>query len=52
VFALTERDGNSLSFRVAKVSGETLRPILVTHISRESSLMTDQGGQYFHVGRV
>jgi transposase-like protein len=37
VVALTERDGNSHSFRVAKVSGETLRPILVAHVSRKSS---------------
>jgi len=51
VFALTERDGQSHSFRVAKVSGETLRPLIVTHVSRKSSLMTDQGGQYFHVGK-
>jgi transposase-like protein len=51
VFALTERDGQSRSFRVAKVSGETLRPILVSHVSRKSALMTDQGGQYFQVGK-
>src|SRR5829696_2065318 len=27
-----------------------LRPLIVTHINRQSSLMTDMGGQYFHVG--
>ena len=51
VFALTERGGESHSFRVAKVTGDTLRPVIVTHASRKSSLMTDQGGQYFHVGK-
>jgi transposase-like protein len=51
VFTLTERGGESRSFRVAKVTGETLRPLIVEQVSRESSLMTDQGGQYFHVGK-
>src|SRR5690349_10842475 len=51
VFALVERDGLSHSFRVANVSGEMLRPLIVTHVNRSSSLMTDQGGQYFHVGK-
>lgn len=51
VFALVERDGHSHSFRVAKVTGETLRPVMAAHADRNSSLMTDQGGQYFHVGK-
>lgn len=51
VFALVERDGHSHSFHVANVSGEDLRPLIKTHASDKSSLMTDQGGQYFHVGK-
>jgi transposase-like protein len=51
VFALVDRDGHSHSFHVAKVSGDDLRPLIVTHADRKSSLMTDQGGQYFHVGK-
>jgi transposase-like protein len=51
VFALVERDGQSHSFRVANISGDDLRPLIVTHVSRKSALMTDQGGQYFHVGK-
>jgi transposase-like protein len=51
VMALTERNGESRSFRVAKVTGNTLRPLIVENISRKSDLMTDQGGQYFHVGK-
>ena len=33
------------------MSGDELRPLIVTHVSRKSDLMTDQGGQYFHVGK-
>jgi len=51
IVSLTERNGQSRSFRVANVSGAELRPILVSHINRNSALMTDQGGQYFHVGK-
>lgn len=51
VFALVERDGQSRSFRIASITGETLRPVLALHVDRESSLMTDQGGQYFHAGK-
>lgn len=51
VFALVERDGHSHSFHVAKITGEILRPLIVTHADRASSLMTDEGGQYFHVGK-
>lgn len=51
VFALVERDGMSHSFHVAKISGKTLRPLIVETVSRKSSLMTDEGGQYYHVGK-
>jgi transposase-like protein len=44
VFALVERGGESVSFRIANVTGKTLRPLIVTHVSRKSALMTDQGG--------
>jgi transposase-like protein len=50
-FALVERGGKVRSFHVPEVNGETLRPILVAQVNRKSSLMTDQGGQYFHVGK-
>jgi transposase-like protein len=51
VVALTERDGESRSFHMASVSGKTLRPVLTAHVSRQSALMTDQGGQYYHLGK-
>ena len=49
-FALIERGGKVRSYHVANVSGETLRPIIVQQISRDSALMTDEAGQYRHVG--
>jgi transposase-like protein len=51
VLALTERNGESRSFHIASVTGATLRPILDIHVSKESALMTDQGGQYYHLGK-
>jgi hypothetical protein len=36
---------------VANISGNDLRPLIVTHVDRKSALMTDEGGQYFHVGK-
>jgi transposase-like protein len=51
VFALVERDGMSHSFHIANVTGKTLRPLIVENVSRQSSLMTDEGGQYYHVGK-
>ncbi|HBK91308.1 MAG TPA: IS1595 family transposase [Parvularcula sp.] len=49
-FALVERGGKVRSYHVPNVTGETLRPIIVTQISRDSALMTDEAGQYRHVG--
>jgi len=51
VVALTERNGGSRSFRVAKVTGDDLRPLIVSQVSRKSDLMTDFGGQYYHIGQ-
>jgi hypothetical protein len=50
-FALVERGGKVRSFHVPQVSGKTLRPILVEQVNRKSVLMTDEGGQYYHVGK-
>jgi len=38
-------------FVLPSVSGEELRPLIVTQVSRKSDLMTDQGGQYFNLGK-
>lgn len=46
VVALVEREGHTRSFHVANVTAKTLRPILAKHVSRESSLMTDESPIY------
>jgi len=50
VFTLVERGGRARSFHVANVTGKTLAPILRTQVRRESTLMTDEAGQYRNVG--
>ena len=49
-FSLVERGGHVRSYHVANVSSKTLRDILVTQISRASTLMTDDAGQYRVIG--
>lgn len=51
VVALVERDGKVRSMHVTNVNAQTLRPILVTHVSRKSMLMTDESAVYTGVGR-
>ena len=51
VFALVERGGSVRSQHIPEVNGKTLRPILVSQVDRKSFLMTDDAGQYFHVGK-
>ena len=51
VLALVERDGAVRSFHVASVSAQTLRPIIVTQVSRASYLMTDDSRVYDGIGR-
>jgi hypothetical protein len=50
VVSLVERDGKVRSFHVARVTGETLRSILVTNADRGSWLMTDDHNGYKQVG--
>ncbi len=51
VFSLVERGGSVRSQHVARVSAKSLRPILVAQVDRKSTLMTDDAGQYRHMGR-
>lgn len=51
VVSLVERDGRVRSFHVPAVTGETLRPILVSHVDRKSYLMTDESTVYIKTGR-
>jgi hypothetical protein len=51
VHSLVERNGEVRSHHIANISGKTLRPIVVTHVSRKSTLMTDTAGGYMGVGK-
>jgi transposase-like protein len=51
VLSLVERDGSVRSFHVANVTAKTLRPIIVTHVSRASFIMTDESTVYPAIGR-
>jgi transposase-like protein len=51
VVALVERDGHVRSFHVPNVTAKTLRPIIVTQVSRASFIMTDESAVYPAIGR-
>src|SRR5690606_18157809 len=51
VVSLVERGGRVRSIHVAKVTGETLRAVLVTNADRGSWLMTDEHAGYKTVGK-
>jgi transposase-like protein len=51
VVSLVERDGSVRSFRVPNVTARTLRPIIVTQVSRASFIMTDESTVYPTIGR-
>jgi len=51
VVTLIERDGSARSFHVANVTAETVRPIIVKHVSRKSALMIDESNVYTKLGR-
>ena len=50
VFALVERGGRVQSRTVPDVSAKTLRPIMVQQIHEATALMSDDAGQYRHMG--
>jgi hypothetical protein len=51
VHTLVERGGRARSNHVANVSGKTLRPVVMTQVSRKSTLMTDTAGGYMRMGK-
>jgi transposase-like protein len=51
VLSLVERDGKVRSFPIGNVTAHTLRPIIVSHVSRASYLMTDESTVYPAIGR-
>ncbi len=50
-FSLVERGGRVRSHHVPAVTAATLRPILVAQIDAKTNLMTDDAGQYRHMGK-
>jgi len=51
VASLIGRNGRVASFHVANVTAETVRPIIVKHVSRGSASMTDESNVYTKLGR-
>ncbi|CAN5287887.1 IS1595 family transposase [soil metagenome] len=52
VHTLVERGGIARSHHIANITGDTLRPLLFSHVDRKSNLMTDTAGGYHGVGRA
>jgi transposase-like protein len=51
VLSLIERGGKVRSFHVAGTSAAHLVPILRANIAKETAIMTDEAGQYAHLGK-
>jgi hypothetical protein len=51
VHSLVERGGEIRSHHIANISGTTLLPLVVMHVSRTSRLMTDTAGGHMGVGK-
>ena len=51
VLSLVERGGAVRSFHVAGTSAAHLVPILRANIAKETAVMTDEAGQYAHLGK-
>jgi transposase-like protein len=46
IFSMLERDGSIRSFHVPRVNAETLKPILMAQIAKDSHVFTDSATQY------
>jgi transposase-like protein len=51
VVTLVERGGRARSFHVANIHAGTIRAAIVTHVDRNSTLMTDEANFYRAIGR-
>ncbi|HEX3430789.1 MAG TPA: IS1595 family transposase [Rhizomicrobium sp.] len=51
VHTLVERGGRARSDHIAKISGKTVRAVLTKQVDRRSALMTDEGGEFWRVGK-
>ncbi len=50
ILTLVERDGSARSYHVAAVNEKTLVPIIKEQIHKDSTVYTDEAGQYIHLG--
>jgi len=51
ILSLVERGGTVRSFHVAGTTAAHLVPILRANIAKETAIMTDEAGQYAHLGK-
>ena len=51
VHTLVERGGRARSDHIAHISGKNIRDVLTKQVDRKSTLMTDDGGEYWPVGK-
>jgi transposase-like protein len=51
ILSLVERGGKVRSFHVAATTAAHLVPILRANIAKETTVMTDEAGQYAHLGK-
>jgi transposase-like protein len=51
ILSLVERGGKVRSFHVASTTAAHLVPILRANIAKETAVMTDEAGQYAHLGK-
>jgi hypothetical protein len=52
VHTLVERGGHARSDHMARVNGKTIREVLMKQVHPKSALMTDDGGEYWPVGKM
>jgi len=52
VHTLVERGGRARSDHLARVNGKTIREVLMKQVHPKSALMTDDGGEYWPVGKM
>ena len=51
VHTLVERGGRARSDHIPNISGKTLRPVVMRQVNRKSAFMTDEAGEYYHLGK-
>ncbi len=51
IFSVLERNGEVRSFRVDRVDGKTLKPILKAQVHENTAIMTDDMGAYSKIGQ-